>query len=129
MNSNSATSPGSAKREACSNGYAKPTGTMTFLSPRVPQRYTLAQILDILNDELLKQKLLLIRRGRGFSIEPADEKIDPSILPHLSPVELDKYGNTELVVVDFPLTTLVAEDFAKEVKGLQGPLGSITALS
>jgi RNA polymerase sigma factor (sigma-70 family) len=111
---------------------AKPTGTMTFLNPHingVPQRYTLGQILDTLNEELLKQKLLLIRRGRGFSIEPANEKIDPSILPRISPTDLDKYGNTELAVVDFPLTTLVAEDFAKEAKGLLGPFGSITTLS
>jgi hypothetical protein len=111
--------------------HAKPTGTVTFLNPRVngvPQRYTLGQILDILNEELERQRLLLIRRARGFSIEPANEKIDPSILPSVSPGELDKYGNTELVVVIFPLSTLVAEDLAKEVKGLLGPFGSIAAL-
>jgi RNA polymerase sigma factor (sigma-70 family) len=114
-----------------STSNAKPTGTMTFTNPRingVPKRYTLGQILDILNEELLKQKLLLIRRSRSFSIEPADEKIDPSILPRVSPAELDQYGNTELVVVVFPLTTLVAEDFGKEAKGMLGPFGSITVL-
>ena len=115
-----------------STSNAKPAGTMTFLNPRVngvPKRYTVGQILDILNGELLKQKLLLIRRERRFSIESADEKIDPSVLPHVSPAEFDKYGNTELVVVVFPLTTLVAKDFAEEIKGLLGPFGSITALS
>lgn len=111
---------------------AKPTGTLTFINPRTdgpPKQYSLAEVIDILNGELLKQKLILVRRARTFSIEPADEKIDPAVLPRVSPAELDQYGNTELVSVIFPLTSLVAEDFAGEVKGMLGPFGTVVALA
>jgi type II secretory pathway component GspD/PulD (secretin) len=111
---------------------AKPTGTLTFISPTVngmPRQYTLPAVIDILNDELLKQKLILVRRAKTFTIEPADEKIDPAALPRVLPDELDQYGNTELVSVVFPLTTLVAEDFAAEVKGMLGPFGTTVPLS
>ena len=111
---------------------AKPTGTLTFINPHAdgpPKQYSLAEVIDILNGELLKQKLILVRRAHTFSIEPADEKLDPAVLPRVSPAELDQYGDTELVSVVFPLTSLVAEDFAGEVKGMLGPLGTVVALA
>jgi type II secretory pathway component GspD/PulD (secretin) len=110
---------------------AKPTGTLTFINPHAggpPKKYSLGEVIDILNGELLKQKLILVRRARTFSIEPADEKIDPAVLPRVSPAELDQYGDTELVSVVFPLTSLVAEDFALEVKGMLGPFGTVVSL-
>jgi type II secretory pathway component GspD/PulD (secretin) len=110
---------------------AKPTGTLTFINPHAdgpPKQYSLAQVIDILNGELLKQKLILVRRARTFSIEPADERIDPAVLPRISPAELDQYGDTELVSVIFPLTSLVAEDFAGEVKEMLGPFGTVVSL-
>jgi type II secretory pathway component GspD/PulD (secretin) len=111
---------------------AKPTGTLTFFSPRADgaaKQYSLPEVIDILNDELLKQKLILVRRAKTFTVEPADEKIDPAALPRVLPGELEQYGNTELVSVVFPLTSLVAEDFAAEVKGMLGPFGSVVPLS
>jgi hypothetical protein len=111
---------------------AKPTGTLTFMNPRVdgaPKQYTLAEVIDILNGELFKQKLILIRRAKTFSVEPADEKIDPAVLPRVAPSELDQYGETELVSVVFPLVALVAEDFASEVKGMLGPFGTVQPLA
>jgi type II secretory pathway component GspD/PulD (secretin) len=110
---------------------AKPTGTLTFINPRTdgpPKQYSLAEVIDILNGELLKQKLILVRRASTFSIEPADEKIDPAVLPRISPAELDQYGDTELVSVVFALTSLVADDFAGEVKGMLGPFGTVVPL-
>ncbi|HLJ97899.1 MAG TPA: secretin N-terminal domain-containing protein [Gemmataceae bacterium] len=111
---------------------AKPAGTLTFINPRqggAPRHYRLGEVIDILNDELFKQKLILIRRAKTFTIEPFDEKIDPAALPRVLPGELDRYGNTELVSVVFSLPELVAEDFAKEIKGMLGPLGTVAPLA
>src|SRR5689334_15169965 len=83
-----------------STSSAKPTGTLTFINPSVsgtPKKYSLPEVIDILNGELFKQKLILVRRPKMFSIEPADEKIDPAILPRVSADDLDKYGDTEVV--------------------------------
>jgi general secretion pathway protein D len=114
-----------------STSSAKPTGTLTFINPSVsgvPKKYSLPEVIDILNGELFKQKLILIRRANAFSIEPADEKIDPAILPRVEPKELDHYGNTELVSVIFPLTSLVASDFGKEIEPMLGPFGKVNPL-
>jgi hypothetical protein len=110
---------------------AKPTGTLTFIPPQVngmPKRYTIPEIIDILNHELLKQKLILLRCANTFSVEPADEVIDPAILTRVLPSELEKYGDTELVSTVFSLNVLVAEDVANEVKGMLGPFGKAQAL-
>ena len=71
-----------------STSSAKPTGTLTFINPSVsgvPKKYSLPEVIDILNGELFKQKLILVRRANAFSIEAADEKIDPAILPRVEP--------------------------------------------
>src|SRR5260370_652844 len=78
-----------------STSSAKPTGTLTYINPTengAPKQYTLPEIIDILNDELLKQNMILIRRAKTFTIEPADKTIDPPILPRVTPEQLAQYG-------------------------------------
>src|SRR5205823_14175840 len=57
----------------------KPTGTFTSIAPKLanvqPREYTIPEIVDILNEALLLQKFLLIRREATYTIIPADEKI------------------------------------------------------
>jgi hypothetical protein len=48
--------------------HPKPTGTISFLSSGKAV-YTLSQVIDILNGELSKQKLKLVRRAKAFTIE------------------------------------------------------------
>jgi type II secretory pathway component GspD/PulD (secretin) len=108
----------------------KPTGTFTFIAAQKSRsEYTLPEIIDILNEALLNQKYILIRRSSSITIVPADEKIDPAILPRIRPEELDERGNTELVSMVLPLSSLVAEDAAGEVKKMMGPFGEVVALS
>ncbi len=111
---------------------AKPTGTLTLVNPQrngAAKPYTLPEVIDILNDELFKQKMILVRRAKTFTIEPIEEKIDPAALPRVLPEELEQYGNTELVSCVFSLSALVAEDFAKEVGAMLGPLGAVVPLA
>jgi general secretion pathway protein D len=110
----------------------KPQGTFTFIAPRpggVAKQYTMPEIIDYLNDELLKQKMMVIRRNNSVQVVAADSEIDPSWLPRVSVDNLDEYGKNELVQVVLPLNTLVAEDMEKELKPLKGPLGKINAVT
>jgi RNA polymerase sigma factor (sigma-70 family) len=52
---------------------ANPTGTLTFIPPKVngtPKRYTIVEIIHIFNRELLKQEMILVDRPETFCLEP-----------------------------------------------------------
>jgi type II secretory pathway component GspD/PulD (secretin) len=109
-----------------------PTGTCTIETPPA-RRYTMPEVIDLLNEALQSgsatQKYLLINRERSFTLVPADEKIDPTLLPRVRLEDLDRRGNTELVSVVVALRSAVAGDIAPEVKKLLGPFGEVVVLT
>jgi hypothetical protein len=106
-----------------------PSGRFTFVSPRGAKPYTVAEIIDILNEALLQQKLLLIRRELSFTIVPADARMEPMRLLQLPIESLPEYGKTEMASVMLKLHALAAEDIASEVKKkIAGPCGEVIAL-
>ncbi len=107
----------------------KPAGNFTFIAPPGDQQYTIPQVIDIINDALQAQKLILINRKTSLTIVPADGKIDRALLPQIPVEDLDAHGNTELVTLVLPLTSLVAEEVAPEVKKLMGPFGEAVPLA
>jgi len=112
------------------SGTVKPTGTFTFIPPKTGKRdYTVPEIIDILNEALIQQKFILIRRLTSFTMVPADERIDPAILPRLTLEELDSRGATELASIMLPLKSLVAEDLAPEVRRMMGPFGEVNPIN
>jgi hypothetical protein len=106
----------------------KPTGTFTFVSPQPGKTYTVPEVVDILNEALLGQHFLLVRRERSFTVVPADERIDPTLVPRVRPEELESRGRTELVSLVVTLKSSAAEDLAPEVKKLLGPFGDVLVL-
>jgi hypothetical protein len=106
---------------------ARLAGTFTFIPPRGKQ-YTLAEIIDILNESLMQQKHILIRRERQFTILPADQ-IDPLLVPRVRIEDLEQRGSTELVSVVVPLKALAAGDIAPEIKKMLGPFGEVIVIS
>jgi RNA polymerase sigma factor (sigma-70 family) len=113
----------------------RPTGTFTFVPPRVSggvKEYTIPEILDILNEALesygAPQKFVLIRRDRTLLLLPADEKIDPTLVPRVDLGDLPKRGKRELVRVVVPLSVLTAQDLAADVRKMLGPFGNVIAL-
>src|SRR5205823_13533554 len=76
----------------------KPTGSFTFIAPKgsvgATQGYTIPEVIDIVNEVLLQQKYLLIRRDATFIIIPADEKPDPLVVPHVRAEDLLSRGNS-----------------------------------
>ena len=106
----------------------KPKGQFTFLPPKADQKYTLAEITDILNEALASQKFILIRRQVTFIIHPADEKIDRTEVPLVELGDLATRGKTELVQVLIPLKLLTAEETAPEIRRLLSPFGTVSDL-
>jgi hypothetical protein len=102
----------------------KPTGTFTFDPPEGKQ-FTLAEITDILNEGLARQKYILIRRTTSFFLHPADEKLDSTSVPRVEAKNLFTRGQTEIVELRIPLTTLDAAEIKGELARLLTPFGSI----
>lgn len=75
-----------------------PQGSLTFKSPN-DRKYTISEIIDIINEALDsnpdQQRYILIRRETSFVLVPADEKIDPTLVPRVLVEELDRRGNTK----------------------------------
>jgi type II secretory pathway component GspD/PulD (secretin) len=107
----------------------KPTGTFTFIAPKGANEYTIPQIVDILNENLVNQNYILIRRDQSYTIVLSDKEIDPALLPRILPEDLDRHGKTELVQVVLPLHSQVAEDTKPEVEKMLGPFGKVVALT
>ena len=109
-----------------------PQGSFTFKSPE-GKKYTIGEIIDIINEGLNsnpdQQRYLLIRRETSFVLVPADERIDPTLIPRITLEELPVRGKTEVVTLVYSLNTLVAEEIAPEVKRLMGKYGEVVPLS
>jgi RNA polymerase sigma factor (sigma-70 family) len=104
-----------------------PSGTYNVVAPK-GKKYTIPQIIDLVNDGLLAQRWLLLNRRTTFTLVSADEKIDPALVPRISRRELSEHGDTEIVSIVYQCIALVAEDSAPEVKKQLGPFGEVIPL-
>jgi len=110
----------------------KPAGTFTFIAPKVngqPREYTIPEVIDIINEALVQQKFMLIRREASFTIVLADEVINDWILPRIRTEDLPTRGKSEMVSIILQLNVLVAEDMVPEVRKMMGPFGDVVALT
>ena len=105
-------------------GDTRPTGSVS-LTPPADRRFTLGEITDMLNEAMIQQKFILVRRQATFVIHPADEKIDPTFIPRIEVDDLKNRGKTELVEVEIFLSNLDAAATATEVQKLLTPFGSV----
>jgi hypothetical protein len=105
-----------------------PTGTFTYVGPP-NKEYTISEVVDILNEGLLNmsrtQQYILIQRPRSFTLIPADEQLDPALLPRFRPEDLPSYGNYERVSLALPLGRLDADDILPYVKPMLSKTGTI----
>ena len=106
----------------------RPTGSVT-LKPGKDKKYTMGEAVDLLNELLMQQKFLLIRRDQSFFIWPTDEPVEPFLVPRLTPDQLPKRGKTELVQVLLPLDgSMPVAEHADEIKKMLGPTGRMVSL-
>ncbi len=100
-----------------------PKGTFTCPPSKPGTGYTFTELTDLINDALLAEKFLLVRRGKEFTVVPADEKIDPKYITHVELHDLDKHGRTEFVTVHITLPAALGPEIEKTVRKLIGPFG------
>ncbi len=108
------------------------SSTFSFTGPE-KKSYTLPDVIDLINAGLLANsptaKFCLINGDHQFFVVSADEKIDPSYLPHIDgPEDFKNHGDTEYVKMELPLTSLNAEDMALRLGPVMGPFHDLVAL-
>jgi type II secretory pathway component GspD/PulD (secretin) len=99
----------------------KPTGNVTIKPPGT-RKFTIAEVTDLINESLAPKKFLLVRYTATFTIWPVDERIDPALIPAVTPQELTKRGKTELVRCNIgPFKAVSAAEIRPEVEQMLTP--------
>ncbi len=107
-----------------------PKGSFTYVGPLgLAEKKTIPQVIDILNDGMRSQKYRIIHRNQALYILAADEVAGTDMVDRVTPDELGKYGNTELVQLTVPLKVMNADEFAPQVKQLMTPFGEVRGLA
>ena len=102
-----------------------PQGTFNYIND--PNKYTLAEAIDVLNSQLIPKGLIIIRKGTYLKLLPLKE-VPPDLIPRISPDDLDKYGESQFVIVLFPLQNISADTAEKEVKQFKSENGEVVAM-
>lgn len=109
-------------------GDTMPPGTCNYRDSRA---YTVAQTIDLLNGLLQLKGFTLVRRERMLFVWDMEKDGGPPshIAPLVTPAQLDKRGEFELLTCLFPLNKLSAEQVESDVRKLVGPGGSMSVLT
>ncbi|HVX14487.1 MAG TPA: secretin N-terminal domain-containing protein [Pirellulales bacterium] len=90
-------------------------------------RYTVDEVRNLLNSYLLSKGFTVLRNGELLIVVNL-RKLDSSLLPRVTPSELDERGTYDVVRTFFDLDWLVAEQAAKEIESLVSTFGKVTPL-
>jgi type II secretory pathway component GspD/PulD (secretin) len=104
-----------------------PTGTFTAALPP-GAKVTVAEAIDLINEGLLPSKFRLLRRANSLTLVPADERIDPALVPATALEDLGRHGRTEVVRVTLAVKTVKAATLLPEIKKLLSPFGDAATL-
>jgi type II secretion system protein D len=112
-------------------GVNVPQGTFNFIPPK-GKEYSLGEIVDIINDALLtnpeNQKWLFVRRERSFTVIPADQKLDPSLIRLVDIKDLPECGRTEIVRIQKQLQVVNALETAPTLEKAMSQFGRALAI-
>jgi type II secretory pathway component GspD/PulD (secretin) len=98
-----------------------------FLNLRTQRSYTVDEARDLINRHLLDRGFTLLKHGEVLTVVNI-KKLDPSLVPRVSPDDLDERDPHEFVKVSFPLDSLTAETATEELKPMLSPNGKLSAL-
>jgi hypothetical protein len=105
-----------------------PKGTFTFSAPK-GRKYTLPEVIDVINGGLLQKNYLVVRLPQSFLIVGASEKINPIHIPLITIKEMKDHGKTELVRINYTVKGRIAEDVADGIRGMMGVFGEVHPLT
>jgi type II secretory pathway component GspD/PulD (secretin) len=103
-----------------------PPGTFTHVDDN---RFTLSEVMDILNDHLIPSGFVAIRQGRNLVVVNAKSGIPDGLVRHVPAIELETVGRNELASVAIPVEGALPVAVAQEVESLLSPLGRVVPLS
>ncbi len=98
-----------------------------YLNLKSRQRYTVRETRDLINLHLLARGYTLLCNGEVLSVANI-KKLDPSLVPRVTPEELDHRDPHEFVKVSFPLDWLMADVIIEELNPIKSPNGKLTPL-
>jgi type II secretory pathway component GspD/PulD (secretin) len=90
--------------------------------------YTLPQIRDVLNMQLLVRGFTLLQRGDILRVVPL-EGLDPTLVERVQAEELEKLAPHQFVRVSFLLDWMIAEEAARDLGPLLSPYGKLIPLA
>ncbi|MGQ9761083.1 MAG: secretin N-terminal domain-containing protein [Thermogutta sp.] len=102
-----------------------PPGTFNYVDDH---EFTATQAIDLLNSVLLTKGYVLVRRERMLMLFNVDDGVPPNLVDTVTPEDLEKRGNYEMVSCLFQLRRMTPEEAEQEVKKLLGPQGSVVVL-
>jgi type II secretory pathway component GspD/PulD (secretin) len=91
------------------------------------RRYTVEEAQDLINRRLLSRGFTMLRNGDVLSVVNI-KKLDPSMVPRVSPEELAGRNPHEFVRVSFRLDWLLAEQAVTEFEPMRSPNGKLIPL-
>jgi hypothetical protein len=103
-------------------------GTFSFVPPRPGKSYTVLEVIDILNEELVSQNLLLLCGERFLVIVPFDDKQTDDRVSPVEPEDLKEYPKRSVVGVTIQLHSLKAEQIVCEIEQMLSPVGRVVAV-
>jgi type II secretory pathway component GspD/PulD (secretin) len=98
-----------------------PDGTLNLASAT---EYSVDEAEDLINMQLLARGFTLLQRGVVLRLVPL-KNIDVTLVPRVTPAELSKLPRHRFVRVTFPLTWMIAEEAANELKPLISSYGQL----
>lgn len=102
-----------------------PEGKLSLFSSN---SYSLEEAEDLINMQLLGRGFTLLKRGEVLRLVPMAD-IDITLVPRVSPEELEGLQKHQVVRVSMALDWMVAEQAAKEFKPLLSPHGQMFPLA
>lgn len=102
-----------------------PDGKLSLFSSN---SYSLEEAEDLINMQLLGRGFTLLKRGEVLRLVPMKE-IDITLVPRVSPEELEELQKHQVARVSLALDWMVAEQAAKEFKPLLSPHGQMFPLA
>ena len=105
-----------------------PMGTFNYTNK--DRAFTPEEALDLLNTVLATKGYTLVHRDKlAMLFNLQDGPPNREFVPHVTPEQLEKLGEFELVSCLFQLSRMTAEEAELEVNRLKGPQGSVVLIS
>ena len=98
-----------------------------YLNLNTQSSYTIREARDLINSHLLTRGYTLLCNGEVLTVANV-KKLNPSMVPRISPKELADRDPHEFVKVSFPLDWMLAESAVEEVKPMLSPNGKLIPL-